>query len=63
MEAVFAAIAGFSISVGPALLMLVAFVLAFGGVRMIAKGGDRKKGALMLVCAAVFVANVLIWTL
>lgn len=63
MKAVFAAIAGFSISVGPALLMLGAFMLALGGVRMIVKGGDRRKGVLMLVCAAVFVANVLIWTL
>ncbi|RJF85502.1 hypothetical protein [Sphingomonas cavernae] len=63
MESVFATLAHFSISVGPALLMFAAFALVFGGLRLIRTGGDRKKGVLMLVCAAVFVANVMIWTL
>ncbi|MCJ8157508.1 hypothetical protein [Sphingomonas sp. LaA6.9] len=63
MESVLAAIAGFAISAGPGLLMLAAFALAFAGVQMIRKGQNRQKGVLMIVCAAVFVANVMIWTL
>ena len=45
-----------------ALLMLAAFALAWGGVWFIRRG-DRQKGVLMIVCAAVAVGNVLIWTL
>jgi hypothetical protein len=45
------------------LLMLAAFALAAGGVWLIAKGRDRKKGALMLLAALVMLGNVLIWTL
>ena len=47
----------------PALAMIAVFALAIAGVRMIVKGGDRSKAALMLVCAAVMLANVMIWTL
>lgn len=43
--------------------MLAAFLLAGGGVWMIVKRRDLKKGALMLVAALVLLANVLIWTI
>lgn len=42
--------------------MLGAFACALGGGWMIAKGGDRKKGVLLLVMAAVLVGNVLVWS-
>ena len=45
------------------ILMLAAFLLAWGGIYLVVKKGDRKKGILMLVAAAVAVGNVLIWTL
>ncbi|MEA3017350.1 MAG: hypothetical protein QOI38_2072 [Sphingomonadales bacterium] len=45
------------------IMMIAAFALAGGGVWLIASGRDRTKGALMLVAAAVAVANVLVWTL
>jgi hypothetical protein len=48
------------------LLLIAAIVLVWGGVTMIRKGdrdgGNRTKGLLMIVCAVVLVANVLIWT-
>lgn len=47
----------------PALAMLAAFALVFGGVAIVRKGEDRRKGVLMLVMAAVLVANVMIWTI
>ena len=43
------------------LLVLAAFALSVGGVWLIAKGRDRRKGALMLVAALVMLGNVLIW--
>lgn len=43
------------------LLMLAAFALVFGGVTLLRRG-QRSKSVLMLVCAAVMVGNVLIWT-
>lgn len=43
--------------------MLAIFALAAGGVYLVAKRQDRKRGALMLVAAAVFLVNVLLWTL
>lgn len=49
--------------IAPAVAMLAVFALAFGGVYLIAKQRDRRKGALMLACAAVILGNVLIWTL
>ena len=45
------------------ILMVAAFLLAAGGVHLLVKRKDRKRGVLMLVCAAVAVGNVLIWTL
>jgi hypothetical protein len=44
-----------------AILMLAAFALAWGGVRLIRRG-ERQKGVLMVVCALVALGNVLIWT-
>ena len=45
------------------ILMIAAFLLATGGLHLLLKRRDRKRGILMLVCAAVAVGNVLIWTL
>ena len=47
----------------PAVAMLAAFALAGGGIVLIGKGSDRRKGVLMLAMALVLIANVLIWTL
>lgn len=43
------------------LLMLAAFALAAGGLSLILKRGERRKGGLMLLAALVALANVLIW--
>ena len=43
--------------------MLATVALAGGGVWLIAKRGNRRHGVLMIVAAAVLLANVLIWTL
>jgi hypothetical protein len=45
------------------ILMLVAFLLAAGGVHMIVRRKERGKGALMLLAAAVALGDVLIWAL
>lgn len=50
-------------SAAPAIAMLAAFALVFGGVRLLRQPMMRTKGMLMLVMAAVLVANVAIWTL
>lgn len=47
----------------PAIAMLAAFASLLGGGYLVAKGPDRRKGALLLVMAVVLVGNVLIWTL
>lgn len=44
-----------------AIAMLAAFLLAWGGAMLLRRRADRSKGLLMLVMAAVLVANVLIW--
>ena len=46
-----------------AVAMIAAFVLVFAGVRLALKPEDRRRGLLMIVAAAVLVANVLVWTL
>jgi len=43
------------------LAMIAAFALAIAGGRMLVRGEDRQRGALMLGVALVLVANVLIW--
>lgn len=45
-----------------AVAMLGGFACAIGGGWMIVKGQERRKGALLLVMAAVLVGNVLVWT-
>lgn len=47
----------------PPIAMLAFFACLIGGGWMIAKGVDRRKGVLLLVMAAVLLANVAIWTL
>jgi hypothetical protein len=41
--------------------VIVVFALSVGGIRLI-KLGERGKGILMIVAAAVLLANVLIWS-
>jgi uncharacterized membrane protein YozB (DUF420 family) len=43
-----------------AVVMAVAFVLIFGGIRLIRRG-ERRNGSLMLACAVVMIGNVAIW--
>ena len=45
------------------ILMLAAFALTAGGLYLLVTRRDRRKGALMLVAAAVMFGNVLVWTL
>ena len=52
-----AGFAQFALSVA----MIAAFALAIAGGRMLVRGEDRQRGALMLGVALVLVANVLIW--
>ena len=42
--------------------MIAAFLLAAGGIALIARGADRKKGLLMGLAALVLAGNVLVWT-
>jgi hypothetical protein len=44
-------------------LMLAALLLGGGGIWLILKLKDYKRGWLMIVAALVMLANVLIWTL
>lgn len=45
-----------------ALTMIAAFLLVAGGIALIRRSEERKKGYLMFVAAAVLVGNVAIWT-
>ena len=45
------------------LAMIASFALAGGGIYLVVKRRDGKRGALMLAAASVLLANVLIWTL
>ena len=47
----------------PAIAMLSMFACLIGGITLIVKNHDRRKGILMLVMAGVLLANVAIWTL
>jgi predicted MFS family arabinose efflux permease len=47
----------------PSIAMLGCFACLGGGVFLLRKGRDRRKGVLMLAMAAVLLGNVLIWTL
>ena len=44
------------------ILMIAAFALTAGGVYLIVRRRDRRKGALMIVAALVMLGNVLVWT-
>ncbi|WP_284734428.1 hypothetical protein [Sphingosinicella terrae] len=44
-------------------LMIAAFLLAGGGLHLILHRKDKRKGALMLIAAAVMIGNVLVWSL
>lgn len=59
METIFDTVA----AIAPALAMLAVIALALGGIYLIARQHDRRKGVLMLIAAAVLLGNVLIWTL
>jgi predicted MFS family arabinose efflux permease len=48
---------------GLAIAMLGAFACLIGGVVLVRGARERRKGVLMLVMAAVLLANVMIWTL
>lgn len=50
-------------AIAPSVAMIAAFALVIGGARLVRRPAERFKGVLMLVCAAVLVGNVLIWTL
>lgn len=41
--------------------MIAVFLLGGGGIRLLVKRRDRKRGILMLVAALVIAANVAIW--
>ena len=45
------------------ILMIATFLLGAGGMWLIVKRGEAKKGALMLVAALVLLGNVLVWTI
>jgi high-affinity Fe2+/Pb2+ permease len=50
-------------SVVMAIGMIAAFALVVGGIRLIRRKEDRGRGVLMLIAAAVLVANVAILTI
>ena len=53
---------GVLLSAALSIAVLAIFALVGGGIWMIIRGGQRLKGTLMIVCAAVLLGNVLIWT-
>ncbi len=59
----YAAVVNAIAAAAPAIAMLATFACLIGGIAVIRSGRDRRKGVLMLVMAAVLLANVLIWTL
>ncbi len=50
-------------NLAPAVAMIAVFALTAGGIHMLRAGRERKKGGLMLACAAVILGNVVIWTI
>ncbi len=44
------------------IMVIAAFALAAGGIWLLAKRRDLKRGLLMLVAALVIFGNVVIWT-
>ncbi|WP_448657415.1 hypothetical protein ACPVPU_08040 [Sphingomonas sp. CJ99] len=47
----------------PAIAMLAVFALVIGALVLFRRGGNRRQPVLMLVLAAILLANVLILTL
>ena len=45
------------------ILMIAAFLLGAGGMWLIARRRDFRKGVLMLLAGLVLLGNVLIWTI
>jgi high-affinity Fe2+/Pb2+ permease len=43
--------------------MVAAFLLVFGGIKLIRRKDDRVRGILMLIAAAVLMGNVAILTI
>jgi len=51
-------------TLAPTLAMLAVFALTVGGIHLLrTRRSERTKGVLMLVCAAVILGNVLVWTI
>lgn len=50
-------------ALAPTIAMLAVFALSVGGIHLIRTRREMKKGVLMLVCAAVLLGNVAIWTI
>ena len=44
-------------------MMIAVFALVAGGLYVLFRRNDRKRGLLMLAASLVLLANVLIWTL
>jgi hypothetical protein len=53
----------FSTDLAYSVAMLAALILGLAGGWLVAKKRDVRRGALMIVMAAVLLANVLIWTI
>ncbi|MDQ2879249.1 MAG: hypothetical protein M3R41_09270 [Pseudomonadota bacterium] len=47
----------------PVVAMIAVLFLGVFGIRLVRRGAERRKGVLMLVCGAVILGNILIWTL
>ncbi len=45
------------------IMMLAVFALAVGGLYVLLRRGERKRGLLMLVASLVMLGNVLVWAL
>lgn len=50
-------------AIAPGVAMLGFFACLIGGGWLFVTRRDRKKGALMILMAAILLANVVIWTL
>jgi hypothetical protein len=46
-----------------AITMIAAFLLLGFGIRQATNRQTRQRGLLMIACGAIFIANVLIWTI
>jgi hypothetical protein len=53
---------GASFNLFLSIAMIAVAALSLGGISLIRRGQDRKRGWLMIVAALVLLGNVLIWT-